>query len=189
MCTSFSLKLQDINNFITYLIIHSISLSLSCILPLLWLSTSFSSELLRGFLWKYRPLNTIFFSHLKKALYFMVVLCRCLRNFPWTVRPNIQISAIKPISVGLLFSLSQLHVYTPIYRKYICFANAKFISGQGIPKEKPLPWKTSTTLSSFYWLWVFQDFLKKTTEVLYSLVRGKKKSLIKKNPKPETVKN
>lgn len=181
MCTSFSLRLLDINNFLTYLIIHSISLfHASC--QSCGFTTSFSSELLRGFLWKCRPLNTTFLAIWKKP--YISWLPPDLRNFPWAVRPNIQIFAIKTMSVGLLF-LSPNCILTLLFIGNIYSLQmrssslTKKFQKKNLYHDYPFQLLLALGLPRFpdkgYWGLV--------------LVSEEKKSLIKRKTKPETVKH
>lgn len=80
-----------------------------------------------------------YFSLLKKAFYFLVTLGRFLRNFLWAARLKNHRSAVNPHQLDCPFPFPYCTCML-LLGVYIFLANAKFVSGQGIPKEKPLPW-------------------------------------------------
>lgn len=75
-------------------------------------------------------------SLLTKAFYFLVTLCRCLRNFLWSARLKNHRSAVNPHQLDCPFPFPYC-ICMLFLGVYIFLANAKFVSGQGIPKEKP----------------------------------------------------
>lgn len=103
------LRLLDINNFVIYITMPSISCSLSCVSLPLWLSTPFCSELLRFFSCGSVDLCIPYCSLSTKAFYFLLTLFRSLRNFLWAARLKNHRAAVIPTYIGLSFFLSLLH--------------------------------------------------------------------------------
>lgn len=164
MGTTF-LRLPHINNFVTYITMHSTSHFLSCVSLPLWLSTPFCSELLRllFFLLSCRSVDLCipYCSLLTKAFYFLLTLCRSLRNFLWAARLKNHRATVIHTYIGLSFSLSLLHTHAFTIEYILDKCKVRLW-----PRDSKRKTFAMITLFSFYWLWVLGDFLLKITEVL-----------------------
>lgn len=124
-------------------------------------------------------------SLLTKAFYFLVTLCRTLRNFPRAARLKTHKSAVRPTSIGMSFSLSPLHMHTFTYSIYSWQMQSSSLA-KGIQKKNlchNYPFQLLLTLS-------LKRFPAKDYWGLV-LVRERKKKcsfLIKRKSKLETVK-
>lgn len=138
MGTTF-LRLPNINNFVTYITMHSISNFLSRVSLLLWLTTPFCSELLRllffTFLQKCRPLYNIL-QLTDKCLLFLTYPLKIPQKFSVGCKTEKPQSCCHTHTHWTVLFPYCIHV---LLLQYIFLTNAKFVSGQGIPKEKPLP--------------------------------------------------
>lgn len=134
--TSFSLRLLDIDHFILSAILSLFQLSFhSCCFQLLLLLSDSNSY---KFFYASIDLCIPYSSLLTKSFYFLVTLCRFLRTFLWAARLKNLRSAVNPHQLDCPFPFPYC-ICMLLLGVYILLENAKFVSGQGIPKEKPLP--------------------------------------------------